>query len=419
MNMKSFPLSLPALKVSQPLGDFWAVSIPADVLRAVTFLDPTRITKVDTRRFVYRIMGSQRESSLSRAKSIAKYIDTVEAAFPNSIILAANYIDGGDFQVDASKRWRLESKGSGTRLIIPTMDKMASVIDGQHRLLGFDYCLPQRKDMDLLCSVYMDLPQTFQAYLFATININQRKVDKSLAYEQFGYNLEEEGQQGWAPDRAAVFLTRRLNLDPDSPLHLRVKIAPLEADLVIPSGSSQSWVISTACVVEGIISLISSTPKQDRNRLHLVPAPKRSRNSLATDKAPFRSLYLASSDDAIYTFLKQYFIVCRDQLWSKARPDSYIIKTIGIQAQFDILRAIAPTPTQPADLLTKASAVLTAATRVNFSDGFFQASGKGRVRVKNTLLFAGGVIAEADLPEGDRSEYLRVCGEAGVRSSGG
>lgn len=61
-----------------------------------------------------------------------------------------------------------------------------------------------------------DLPLAYQAYLFATININQRKVDKSLAYEQFGYNLDDEEPESWAPDKLAVFFTRRLNLNPES-----------------------------------------------------------------------------------------------------------------------------------------------------------------------------------------------------------
>src|SRR5439155_5762480 len=114
---------------------------------------------------------------------IATYINTYESAFPNSIILAANYVNYGELQEDETKRWRVESvDGARFQLIIPTSEKMASVVDGQHRLLGFDYCSPDRKSMELLCSVYMDLPYPYQAYLFATININQRKVNKSLAY---------------------------------------------------------------------------------------------------------------------------------------------------------------------------------------------------------------------------------------------
>jgi len=410
--MCTFPIHIPAIKVSQPLGDFWAFSIEAGLLRTVAFLDPTRISKVNKTSFLYSLIGSQREASIPRVKKIAKYIDTVEAAFPNSIILAANYINYGDIQLDEKKRWKVEKHGSGWQLVIPTPEKMASIIDGQHRLLGFDFAKPERREMQLLCSVYMDLPQAFQAYLFATININQRKVDKSLAYEQFGYNLEEEDPRSWAPDKTAVFLTRRLNLAEDSPFYLRVKIAPLDADLVIPPMDIQDWMVSTACVVEGIISLISSNPNEDRDLLHQLALGKRSRKTLKSDKAPLRALYLNSDDEQIYKFLKHYFDLCKAKLWSRAQPDSYITKTIGIQAQFEILRALSPNPTPPKDLLTKATGVLEKAKNVNFSDLFFQASGKGRVRVKNTLLFVGDVIDEGALPEADRADYIRIRTQA-------
>lgn len=40
-SMSSQPLRLPAVKVEQPLGEFYAVAISARFLRQVVFLDPT------------------------------------------------------------------------------------------------------------------------------------------------------------------------------------------------------------------------------------------------------------------------------------------------------------------------------------------------------------------------------------------
>ncbi len=216
------------------MGEFYAVALPARLFRQVVYLDPTRIASVDRQSFLYKLLGNQREASGPRAKKIAEYINTVESAFPNSVILSANYNDNGALQENPESRWRIESATCGDYLVIPSDARMASVIDGQHRLLGFDHCREERRDMELLCSVYMDLPQAYQAYLFATINMNQRKVDKSLAYEQFGYNLDDEKPEAWVPDKLAVFFTRRLNVNPASPLHGHIKIAPLEADLVFP-----------------------------------------------------------------------------------------------------------------------------------------------------------------------------------------
>ena len=143
----TLPLRLPAIKVSQPLGDFFSVAIDAATLRQITFIDPTRIKEADRQSFFYNLLGAQRPSSLPRARQIAKYIDTVEAAFPNSIILAANYINYGELQEDSEKRWRVESENGHYTLVLPTLEKMASIIDWQHRMLGFDFCDPARRNM--------------------------------------------------------------------------------------------------------------------------------------------------------------------------------------------------------------------------------------------------------------------------------
>lgn len=407
--MCAFPLRVPALKVKQPLGDFFVISLPARVVRQVTFLDPTRIERVDKVKFLYSLLGAQRLASSARAKKIAKYINTVEAAFPNSIILSANYINEGELQEDMSKRWSIEDNGDGTfELVIPTSSPMASVIDGQHRMLGFDHCDEARKDMELLCSVYIDLPHAYQAYLFATININQRKVDKSLAYEQFGYNLDDEAASEWSPDKLAVFITRKLNLKSDSPLFGHIKIAPIDdkdaLQALFPGGT---WQISTAAVVEGIMRLISSNPKNDRETLHAQNSLSRKRSILRPDKSPWREMYLRGEDTKIFEMLEVFFSSAATHLFVTAGAHSYINKTIGIQALFDLL-AFLGTPTEVIALKSRANEIFTALESVDFSNSFYQASGKGRVRVKYTLLLLAGLVSEDQLPDSDRQGYVDI-----------
>ena len=396
-----------AVKVAQPLGEFYAIAIPARILSQVVFLDPTRIASVDRESFLYKLLGNQREASSSRAKKIAEYINTVESAFPNSIILAGNYIDSGSFQEDPAHRWRVETDECGDYLIIPSMQRMASVIDGQHRLLGFDSCKEERRDMELLCSVYMDLPQAYQAYLFATINMNQRKVDKSLAYEQFGYNLDEEKPEGWAPDKLAVFLTRRLNLNPESHLYQHIKIAPLEADLIFPQSEERTWIVSTACIVEGILSLISSRPRDDRDKLHAKNVSDRHRKDLPQDSSPLRELYVRCEDERLAEIILSFLRLAKEHLWDSASSSSFIRKTIGVQALFDVFRFVAQ-KTLIENLEPELGRVLKAASAIDFSDQLFQASGKGRVRVKNVILFAAELITDGDLPPADRANYQPV-----------
>ena len=406
----NFPIDLPAIQVNQPLGSFWVVSLRADLLRHWASLDPTRIASVDRKSFLYGLMGNQRDASLTRAKDIGKYINSVESAFPNSIILAANYTDEGPLATEDESRWKVILKDNHAHLHVPSNNKAATVIDGQHRLLGFDYCIDERREMELLCSVYFDLPQAYQAYLFATININQRKVDKSLAYEQFGYNLDDEKEQSWAPDKLAVFFSRKLNLDPDSPFHAHIKLAPLESEIIFPATTANEWQISTACVVEGILTLISSKPKADRDLLHSYPPAQRNRTILSQDSSPLRGLFITGEDKRILDIVSTYFRSARDRLWSIATEQSYIRRTIGVQALFDVLRHLL-LKYAPDEAIRKADEILLAAGPINFSHSFYQASGKGRVRVKNVILRAGGELLATDMPPGDAGQYALYAQE--------
>ena len=93
-------------------------------------------------------------------------------------------------------------------MIIPSLtERSASIIDGQHRLHAFDK-LPTdalERSMELLCVVFLELPTPYHAYVFATINFNQKRVDRSLAYELFGFDVDERPVQWlqglYRPDR--------------------------------------------------------------------------------------------------------------------------------------------------------------------------------------------------------------------------
>ena len=63
--------------------------------------------------------------------------------------------------------------------------------------------------------------------MFATINGNQKRVDKSLALELFGINLENESKDTWSPEKLAVYITRKFNFTKDSPLEGKIRLAPL------------------------------------------------------------------------------------------------------------------------------------------------------------------------------------------------
>ncbi|XZU16241.1 DGQHR domain-containing protein [Acinetobacter baumannii] len=209
-----FPITVPAIKISQPMSDFYAVSLPAYILLEVCFSDIMRAKKTEAGYILEG--GTQRSIQQERLKKIAEYIERDDSAFPNSIILAANYHESGytieeledqnDLQTNESLSWEINKinidnpKCKLYTLTIPSAKKLAAIIDGQHRLFGFtkEYLKDSEKlNMDLLCSVYLDLPKGYQADLFSIINTTQKPVDKSLSYELYGYNISEEDSNSW------------------------------------------------------------------------------------------------------------------------------------------------------------------------------------------------------------------------------
>jgi len=266
--MLVFPFTTSALKMVQPLGTFYVSVLPAELLLETSFSDQLRATKGDGTG--YELRGTQRGIVLDRLRAIAAYIDRYDSAFPNSIILAANLNeDNGTIDEDDTVRWSIAEKPGCDSyvLTIPSSRKLAAIIDGQHRLFAFKFAESARLKTDLICSIFIDLPRPFQAQLFATINSTQKPVDKSITYELFGYNISDEPETYWSPDKLAVFLARKLNFESDSPLHNRVVVAPLNDFSIGVLGGNVSWTISMATVVEGIGRLISTNPKRDTRNL--------------------------------------------------------------------------------------------------------------------------------------------------------
>lgn len=397
----TYPLTLKALRVEQPLGVYYVTVIPARVLLQVAFSDALSATWSDEEQ-TYKLDGTQRLRDPKRLKPVASYIDREDSAFPNSIILAANYrrdtglleeADAPPDEDDATPGhddlWFITQRPDGCHeLTIPSAAKLASVIDGQHRLFSFAEALPKRLDMDLICSVFLDLPKPYQAQLFATINSNQKPVDKSLTYEMFGYNIEEEDEKFWSPDKLAVYFTRRLAVDKDSPLNGRIHIAPVRDDALNEQLRDEPWKVSTAVIVEAIMRLYTTNPKADMAAL--LKDRRKPRAEIAdvrADRSPLRSYYLAGKDAVIYTLVKNYLNACDQVLWQQAIGGTFITKTVGVQALLDILRRLARPAIDAGDIsVDHFVSQLEPARAIDFTKDVFQnASGAGRSTIRRAI----------------------------------
>lgn len=419
-----FPIIVPAIKIEQPMATFFAVSLPAEVLLEVSYSDHVKAIKDE---HGYKLEGTQRTLNKIRLKEISDYIARNDAAFPNSIILAANYHESGYTLSEyseifndsknhslydeipvrnlSSSNWYIseiavKQNESNTlqkfyTLTIPTASKLAAIIDGQHRIFGFSkehLKQPERLKMELLCSVYLDLPKPYQAEIFSTINSKQKPVDKSLTYELYGYNIAEDDLEYLTPDRLAVFFTRKLALEKNSPFYDRIKLRSYQEN----NFQDQNWTISTAAIVEGIMKLISTNPTKDSNYL-LSGNKKKKRYSLEDDlrrdSSPLRELYIECEDEILYHLVLNFVKACKNIFWLTYNPQSFITKTVGIQALFDILKEISSQAIIDSDVTQEYfEKVLLPAKKLKFDTPDFQtASASGRIKIRKTIAEAIGL----------------------------
>lgn len=410
-----------AIKISQPIGTFYLTALSAQLLLKVGFSN--KLTIGDDNKYT----GNQRRLDKNRIKDIANYLYSQDAVMPGSIILAANCTQDGiilspnDADND-SKRWRIDSFDGRDDIVfitIPTDDKLAAIVDGQHRLEGFRDLPVDLQTMNLPCAIFFDLPTPQQAAIFATINFNQKPVSKSQSYELFGYNLEEEDEIAWSPDKLAIFLTRKLNNSEGSPFqhHIKVMAQDDRTDAKAIKEILKEWKISTATIVEGILSLITNNAKNDRNALHAIPIEKRRRSALKEDitgeNPPFRSLYISGNHDiVIFKTVINYFNAVQNIFWANlsTNSNSLIRKTAGIQALFYVLKKLLPEQLEKTDLRQEAwETLLEGARQLKLNDSMFtESSAKGKGRIQDAILVAIGKKNISELRDNELRVYLET-----------
>jgi DNA phosphorothioation-associated DGQHR protein 1 len=320
-----------AMKVSQPFADYYACVIPSGTLKEISF-------SLKAENVNGTIQGVQRLLNNKRLHEISKFIDGESAAFPNSIILGANFLKSGRY-AEESERCLVEPTTTENlyTIKVPKKSEVLSIIDGQHRLYAFEYAETQ---MDLLCAIYIDLAMPYQAFLFSTINYNQGKVDKSLAYQLFGYELDNEEPINWPPETLAVYLVRLFNSE--KPLLNRIKYRTADEH---KKNNAASWRISTASIVEAILSLISKNPKDDRylmnSKRYAGESTIYGRSILKDDAGyPLRKLYIQGNDKAIQEVLSLALEATDEIFWKDLDDDNFLKKTVGIACIFKFLKAV-------------------------------------------------------------------------------
>ncbi len=325
----------PVLEVSQKGGSFFCASIPAEELVAITYSDVRRLVRDE--RDVERYLGVQRPLNRARVREIRKYIFSPDPTFPTAVIIAVD-----ERCVDYEPDTRLMTlrpffSEDDTELSIP-FDRIAKVLDGQHRLAGFldedsgEYDIAG-KDFDINVSIFVGADISVQAQIFATVNLAQTKVSKSLVYEL------EDLSEVRSPFKSAHNIAVALDGLHNGPLYHRIK----RLGVVTPGRSNET--ITQAAFVEALTDLISRDPFADRNAL--LDGKKLERaHGKEEQRTPFRNMFLDGDDFDIADNVNNFLEAVRmkwPKAWDETRKKSSILpKTNAFRALMRRLRDLYP-----------------------------------------------------------------------------
>ena len=151
------PIQFKCLEAEQPIGTVYIGVMNYEDLEYISYADVRRLELGQDNREVEDYIGIQRQLNTKREKDIGKYVNLVDATFPNSIILS---ISSEHAEYDQESH----------TMTIKYQDDVAKVLDGQHRIAGLRHFNETGDKFQLSVSIYIDMELEDQAIVFATIN---------------------------------------------------------------------------------------------------------------------------------------------------------------------------------------------------------------------------------------------------------
>ncbi len=163
-------------------------------------------------------LALQRTLDRKRLKEIALYLRGPQSLIANNIIL----------NFDASVSFRpvqVQGVENAGFLTIPDNMPCATILDGQHRLMGFR--LTGKVDFELSCIGFLNLDAAQAADVFTVINTTQKPLRKSLLLDIRHYIGKTAGEEKKATDIALY-----LNNSSESILRDQVRVATGEKGVI-------------------------------------------------------------------------------------------------------------------------------------------------------------------------------------------
>lgn len=318
-------ISFPCVEVNQNIGTYYSGVISAKDLIAISWADVRRLQK--EKRGFESYLGIQRPLDEKRVNKIADYVKTKDSCFPTGVILS---IPGRCVEFSNGRlvvRNYFDPQAPEDNVIF---GKVASVLDGQHRIEGMRVGLSEAERRDFLVpvSIFVDIDLAEQAYIFSTVNLAQTKVSKSLVYDLF--DLAESPSPQKLAHNVAVILDRFEG----SPLEGRIK----RLGSATPGRFNET--ITQAAFVEALLAYVSTKPEVDRDIYLRGKTPERA-DANQLNKLIFRNMMIEGREADIAEVVLNYFSAVRAK-WPSAWVDmgrgTVLNKTNGFKALMKFLR---------------------------------------------------------------------------------
>lgn len=306
---------IPALMVRQPIGEFYIGVMDHKTLEEISFADVrTMANDLD------KYLGIQRKLSQSRVKEIKGYVKSIDASFPTSIVLAVD---------EECATWNDENNSLTLFETDNTpFEQLAKILDGQHRIEGLKGYEGDIFDLNVTIFVGADIAD--QAYVFATVNLAQTKVNKSLVYDLYDYSHSR------SPQKTAHDIVVAIDGIKDSPFFGMIK----RLGFATPGRDKET--LTQAAIVEILMKyFLSENPLHDRDILLKGKTPSRAA-AQELKKHPFRNLFIDGNDVRIIEIIIEYFKAVETKwptAWRNRKERGNILpKTNGVRALFRFLR---------------------------------------------------------------------------------
>jgi DGQHR domain-containing protein len=334
-------------KVTQPIGEFYVGRIESRELRAISYVE-IRAFMAGTQK---KIAGIQRERNEGRINEIKRYVGLEYATFPTSVIISVPpdcvelepYCKEHDEETATVFNMTLKPFGKkGDEDYVP-LDRIAFIIDGQHRVAGLEG-LRDGKNFDVNVSIFIGASDADKAEIFARVNQAQTKVNPSLVVDLASY-YDERG-----PIKFAHEIILAMNHEATGPFYDNVqRLGKAEV------GKGRVQTLAQATVVDPLVDYITPDPEGDRNKRYKgIFSSKRPIN--AWQRHIFQPFYDEDNDGAVFLCLTNYFNAVKARWpasWDDAPAGSILNRTTGYCALMKFLRPVYLSRCAKGEILTR------------------------------------------------------------------